>query len=133
MKNEEIKKIKSKISLNKCLGLYLYCLKLQKNRKLNKENCEIERKNKDKIICTFKPKIKRKILYLDDKKVVEGKYNILYNNTRLYNSNKNNKEQNININNNKKQKKQKMKSLDHARNNNKNNDFLKNAHLNQNL
>ena len=46
MKNEEIKKIKSKISLNRCLGLYSYGLELQKNLKLNKENCELERKNK---------------------------------------------------------------------------------------
>ena len=122
MKNEEIKKIKSKISLNRCLGLYSYGLELQKNLKLNKENCELERKNKDKIICTFKPKINRKILYLDDKNIVEGKYNRLYNNNKN-NSNKNNNEQNINIDNNKKQKKPKMKSMEHARNNNKNNDF----------
>ena len=84
MKNAEIKKIKSKISLNRCLGLYSYGLELQKNMKINKENREIHKKEKDKSLCTFKPKINKKILYLDDKNIVEGKYN------RLYNNNKNN-------------------------------------------
>ena len=44
IKNQEIKKIKSKNALNRCLGLYSYGLELQKNMKLNKENSENERK-----------------------------------------------------------------------------------------
>ena len=82
MKNEEIKKIKRKNALNRCLGLYSYGLELQKNMKINEENREIHKKEKDKSLCTFKPKINKKILYLDDKNIIKGKFNRLYNNKR---------------------------------------------------
>ena len=78
MKIEEIKKIKRKNALNRCLGLYSYGLELQKNMKLNKENNEIQKRKNDDSCCTFKPKINKKILYLDDKTVIKGKYNKLY-------------------------------------------------------
>ena len=78
MKIEEIKKIKRKNALNRCLGLYSYGLELQKNMKLNKENNEIQKRKNDDSCCTFKPKINKKILYLDDKNVIKGKYNKLY-------------------------------------------------------
>ena len=110
IKNQEIKKIKSKNALNRCLGLYSYGLELQKNMKLNKENSENERKKKDIKLCTFKPKINRKILYIDDKNIIKGKYN------RLYNNNKNSEK---NLNN---SKKQKGKSMENIRNSNYLND-----------
>ena len=105
MKNEEIKKIKRKNALNRCLGLYTYALELQKNMKNNKENREIQKKVNDESLCTFKPKINKKILYLDDKNVIPGKYNRLYDN---------------------KNPRQKMKSMENIRNNkyiNKKNEF----------
>ena len=107
MKNQEIKKIKSKNALNRCLGLYSYGLELQKNMKLNKENSENERKKNDIKLCTFKPKINRKILYVDDKNIIKGKYNRVYNN--------NNKSSEKNLNN---SKKQKGKSMENLRNSN---------------
>jgi len=110
IKNQEIKKIKSKNALNRCLGLYSYGLELQKNMKLNKENSENERKKNDIKLCTFKPKINRKILYIDDKNIIKGKYN------RLYNNNKNSEK---NLNN---SKKQKGKSMENIRNSNYLND-----------
>ena len=97
MKNEEIKKIKRKSALNRCLGLYSYGLALQKNLKENKENSENQRKKNDISLCTFKPKINKKILYLDDKHITKGKYNRLYNN-----------------------KNKKGKSMENLRNNNEN-------------
>ena len=114
MKNEEIKKIKRKNALNRCLGLYSYGLELQKNLKLNKENNEIQKKKNDISLCTFKPKINKKILYLDDK-ILEVKYNKIYNNpnqTKPSNDNSDNND----INN--KPLRQKVKSVEHVRNNN---------------
>ena len=111
MKNEEIKKIKRKNALNRCLGLYSYGLELQKNLQLNKENNEIQKKKNDISLCTFKPKINKKILYLDDK-ILEVKYNKLYNNP-----NQNKTSNNDNDINNKPQR-QKVKSVEHVRNNN---------------
>jgi len=110
MKNQEIKKIKSKNALNRCLGLYSYGLELQKNMKLNKENSENERKKNDIKLCTFKPKINRKILYIDDKNIIKGKYNRLYNNNKSSEKNLNNS------------KKQKGKSMENIRNSNYLND-----------
>ena len=107
MKIEEIKKIKRKNALNRCLGLYSYGLELQKNMKMNKENSEIQKKKNDISLCTFKPKINKKILYLDDKHIVKGKYNRLYNN-------KNRSDKNF-INN---KTKQKGKSMENIRNKN---------------
>ena len=110
IKNQEIKKIKSKNALNRCLGLYSYGLELQKNMKLNKENSENERKKNDIKLCTFKPKINRKILYIDDKNIIKGKYNRLYNNNKSSQKNLNNS------------KKQKGKSMENIRNSNYLND-----------
>ena len=110
IKNQEIKKIKSKNALNRCLGLYSYGLELQKNMKLNKENSENERKKNDIKLCTFKPKINRKILYIDDKNIIKGKYNRLYNNNKSSQKNLNNK------------KKKKGKSMENIRNSNYMND-----------
>ena len=110
IKNQEIKKIKSKNALNRCLGLYSYGLELQKNMKLNKENSENERKKNDIKLCTFKPKINRKILYIDDKNIIKGKYNRLYNNNKSSEKNLNNS------------KKQKGKSMENIRNSNYMND-----------
>ena len=110
IKNQEIKKIKSKNALNRCLGLYSYGLELQKNMKLNKENSENERKKNDIKLCTFKPKINRKILYIDDKNIIKGKYNRLYNNNKSSEKNLNNS------------KKQKGKSMENIRNSNYLND-----------
>ena len=94
MKNEEIKKIKRKNALNRCLGLYSYGLELQKNLQLNKENNEIQKKKNDISLCTFKPKINKKILYLDDK-ILEVKYNKLYNNPNQNKVSNNDNEINI--------------------------------------
>ena len=123
MKNEEIKKMKSKNALNRCLGLYSYGLELQKNMKLNKENNEKQKKKNDILLCPFKPKINKKILYLNDDNIIERKYNKKNNN----NINNNNNVQNNNNNDiNKNLNKQKIKSVEHARNSNyinKKNDF----------
>jgi hypothetical protein len=110
IKNQKIKKIKSKNALNRCLSLYSYGLELQKNMKLNKENSENERKKNDIKLCTFKPKINRKILYIDDKNIIKGKYNRLYNNNKSSEKNLNNS------------KKQKGKSMENIRNSNYLND-----------
>ena len=117
MKNEELKKIKSKNALNRCLGLYSYGLELQKNMKINKENNEIQKKKNDTLLCPFKPKINKKILFLDDNNIIEGKYNKLSNNNKIQ-SNKND----INKN----PQKKRVKSVEHVRNSNyinKNKDF----------
>ena len=129
IKNEEIKKIKRKNALNRCLGLYSYGLELQKNLKLNKENNEIQKKKNDILLCPFKPKINKKILYLNDDNIIERKYNKINNNNNVNNNNVQNINSINNINNkdiNKNPKKQKVKSVEHARNNNyinKKNDF----------
>ena len=129
IKNEEIKKIKRKNALNRCLGLYSYGLELQKNLKLNKENNEIQKKKNDILLCPFKPKINKKILYLNDDNIIERKYNKINNNNNINNNNVQNINSINNINNkdiNKNPKKQKVKSVEHARNNNyinKKNDF----------
>ena len=121
MKNEEIKKLKCKNALNRCLGLYSYGLELQKNLQMNKENNELQKRKNDISLCTFKPKINKKILFLDDNKIIEGKYNRLYNNNNTQNNN--NDINNINKN----PPRQKTKSMEHARNDNnyinKKNDF----------
>ena len=114
MKNEEIKKIKRKNALNRCLGLYSYGLELQKNLKLNKENNELQKKKNDISLCTFKPKINKKILYLDDK-ILEVKYNKVYNNPNQ-NKPSNDNSDNSDINN--KPLRKKVKSVEHVRNNN---------------
>jgi hypothetical protein len=114
MKNEEIKKIKRKNALNRCLGLYSYGLELQKNLKLNKENNELQKKKNDISLCTFKPKINKKILYLDDK-ILEVKYNKVYNNPNQ-NKPSNDNSDNSDINN--KPLREKVKSVEHVRNNN---------------
>ena len=44
MKEQEIKKIKSKNALIRCLGLYAYGLELQKTNKMNKENNDMKKK-----------------------------------------------------------------------------------------
>ena len=130
IKNEEIKKIKRKNALNRCLGLYSYGLELQKNLKLNKENNKIQKKKNDILLCPFKPKINKKILYLNDDNIIERKYNKINNNNTINNNNAQNINSINNINNNKdinkNPKKQKVKSVEHARNNNyinKKNDF----------
>ena len=117
MKMKEIKKIKRKNALNRCLGLYSYGLELQKNMKLNKENSELQREKNDISSCTFKPKINKKILYLDDKNIIKGKYNKLY-----YNKKKEKEMENNNNNNNKLKK---GKSMEYVRNDNYKNDFEK--------
>ena len=106
MKEEEYKKIKSKNALIRCLGLYSYGLELKKTLKKNKENCDKLRMENDLSKCTFKPKLNKKISYLDKKdhvKVID----------RLYRNN---------------QKKILNKSVDNI---NKNKDFYenKNNHL----
>ena len=119
MKIEEIKKIKRKNALNRCLGLYSYGLELQKNMKLNKENSELQREKNDISSCTFKPKINKKILYLDDKNIIKGKYN------KLYYNKKKEKEMENNNNNNNNNKLKKGKSMEYVRNDNYKNDFEK--------
>ena len=79
MKEKEMKKIKSKNALIRCLGLYAYGLELQKTMKMNKENCDIKKMNDDISLCTFKPKINKKVSYLDENKVnYGGENNHLY-------------------------------------------------------
>ena len=119
MKMKEIKKIKRKNALNRCLGLYSYGLELQKNMKLNKENSELQREKNDISSCTFKPKINKKILYLDDKNIIKGKYN------KLYYNKKKEKEMENNNNNNNNNKLKKGKSMEYVRNDNYKNDFEK--------
>ena len=99
VKNEEIKKLKYKKALNRCLGLYKYGKELQKNLEMNKENNERQRKKNDISLCTFKPKINKKILFLNDKNVI----NNTQKQNRLYNDYK-------------QSQKQKIKSMENARN-----------------
>ena len=80
-KEKEDKKIKSKNALMRCLGLYAYGLELQKSMKLSKENNEKQKEKEDISKCTFKPKLNKKISYLDDKINYGG------NNKRLYQNN----------------------------------------------
>ena len=80
-KEKEDKKINSKNALMRCLGLYAYGLELQKSMKLSKENNEKQKEKEDISKCTFKPKLNKKIAYLDDKINYGG------NNKRLYQNN----------------------------------------------
>ena len=82
MKEQEIKKIKSKNALIRCLGLYAYGLELQKTNKMNKENSDMKKRKDDLSLCTFKPKINKKISYLDENKIEYGGEN-----NRLYQNN----------------------------------------------
>ena len=82
MKEQEIKKIKSKNALIRCLGLYAYGLELQKTKKMNKENNDMKKRKDDLSLCTFKPKINKRIAYLDENKIEYGGEN-----NRLYQNN----------------------------------------------
>ena len=85
MKEKEYKKIKSKNALMRCLGLYAYGLELQKSMKKSKEDNEKQKEKEDISKCTFKPKVNKKILYLDDKINYRGGKNRLYqNNLKKY-------------------------------------------------
>jgi hypothetical protein len=81
-REKEDKKIKSKNALMRCLGLYAYGLELQKSMKLSKENNEKLKEKEDISKCTFKPKLNKKISYLDDNINFRGN-----NNKRLYQNN----------------------------------------------
>ena len=67
MKEQENKKIKSKNALVRCLGLYAYGLELQKTMKMNKLKSDEEKMKNNMLKCTFKPKLNKKISYLDNK------------------------------------------------------------------
>ena len=86
MKEKENQKIKRKNALMRCLGLYAYGLELQKSMKISKENNERQKEKEDISKCTFKPKLNKKISYLDDDKTIyEGTKNRLYqNNLKKY-------------------------------------------------
>ena len=83
LKAQENKKIKSKNALIRCLGLYAYGLELQKTMKMNKEKSEEQRLKNDMSKCTFKPKLNKKISYLDDKIIHTKGVNRLYKNNNL--------------------------------------------------
>ena len=84
MKEQEYKKIKSKNALIRCLGLYAYGLELKKTMKMNKEKSDEQKIRNDMSKCTFKPKLNKKISYLDDK-VISGVKGVerLYKNINL--------------------------------------------------
>ena len=84
MKEQEYKKIKSKNALIRCLGLYAYGLELKKTMKMNKEKSDEQKIRNDMSKCTFKPKLNKKISYLDDK-VISGVKGVerLYKNNNL--------------------------------------------------
>ena len=84
-KEEENKKIKSKNALIRCIGLYAYGLELQKTKKMNKENTNRQKIKNDMSNCTFKPKINKKIAYLDDKISYTRGINRLYNPKKFLN------------------------------------------------
>ena len=109
MKEKELKKIKSKNALIRCYGLYAYGLELQKTIKMNKENGDIKKIKDDISLCTFKPKINKKVSYLDENKINYGEEN-----TRLYQNNRN-----------KKMRKIKNRSVDDINNNKNDNDYEK--------
>ena len=99
MSEKEIQKIKSKNALIRCLGLYAYGLELEKTKKMNKENMEKQRIKNDLSKCTFKPKVNKKISFLDQKIEYPHGVNRLYrNNAKKFlnksvdNINKNNKD-----------------------------------------
>ena len=83
LKDQENKKIKSKNALIRCLGLYAYGLELQKTMKMNKEKSEEQKLKNDMSKCTFKPKLNKKISYLDDKNIYPKGVNRLYKNNNL--------------------------------------------------
>ena len=100
-KEEENKKIKSKNALIRCLGLYAYGLELQKTMKMNKENNDKQKIKNDMSKCTFKPKLNKKISYLDDKIYYTRGINRLYNPKKFLNKSLDNIHNNNNNNNNK--------------------------------
>ena len=77
-KEEENNKLKRKNALIRCFGLYSYGLELQKTKKMNKENSNRQKIENDMSQCTFKPKLNKKILYLDDKIYYKRGLNRLY-------------------------------------------------------
>ena len=106
MKEQELKKIKSKNAILRCKRLYEYGLELEKEKKMNKKKNDYKKIKDDISLCTFKPKINKKVSYLDENKIYEDQYNRLYQN-------------------NKKIQKQKNKSVDYLHTN-KNNDNFEN-------
>ena len=98
MKEEEDKKIKRKKALIRCLGLYAYGLELQRTMKMNKENSDKQRIKSDMSQCTFKPKLNKKILYLDDKINYTRGINRLYNPKKFLNKSLDNIYKNTNNN-----------------------------------
>jgi len=86
MKEKENQKIKRKNALMRCFGLYAYGLELKKSMKISKENNERQKEKEDISKCTFKPKLNKKISYLDDDKTIyKGTQNRLYqNNLKKY-------------------------------------------------
>ena len=69
MKEQEIKRIKSKNALIRCVGLYAYGLELKKTKKINQERNDEQKIIDDLSKCTFKPKVNKRISYLDDNKI----------------------------------------------------------------
>ena len=67
IKEEEYKKVKRKNALMRCLGLYSYGLELKKTMKKNIENNDKIKIDNDLSKCTFKPKLNKKISYLENK------------------------------------------------------------------
>jgi hypothetical protein len=95
MSEKENQKIKSKNALIRCLGLYAYGLELEKTKKMNKENMDKQRIKNDLSKCTFKPKVNKKISFLDQKIECTKEANPLYKkflNKSVNNMNKNNKD-----------------------------------------
>ena len=58
-KEEKINKIKKKISLFRCLGLYAYGMEVKKEKLLTDQNIQKEKINEEILKCTFKPKINK--------------------------------------------------------------------------
>ena len=77
---QEYKKMKSKKALIRCYGLYAYGLELQKTMEMNKEKNEKHKLKNAMSQCTFKPKLNKKISYLDDKIYCNRDINRLYQN-----------------------------------------------------
>jgi hypothetical protein len=75
IKEEERKKLKSKNAIIRCYGLYAYGVELQKAIQMNKKNNDIKKLKDDISLCTFRPKINKKISYLNDNIEYEGRKN----------------------------------------------------------
>ena len=85
-KNNNNKKLKSKKALLRCYGLYSYGVEIKKNIEYNKEQNDIKKQNDELSLCTFKPKINKKLNYVEHQRNIFLKNNYRRSKKKLANN-----------------------------------------------